>query len=92
MGTTINKMKDKNHDHIAVAGWLSWWEHHHVQQRGRVQFPVRAHNQIAGSIPGRGVYRKWPTALSLSKKSMNISLGEDKKNISALPLRKKKKN
>ena len=49
--TMLNRKKSNKK---GLARWLSWLEHHLVHQRLRVQFLVRAHNWVVGSIPGSG--------------------------------------
>ena len=47
-GTTVTmgdgKKRNKTHRKDAMAGWLSWLEHHPI------------HQKVAGSIPGQGTY------------------------------------
>ena len=46
----------------ALAGWLSWLEHHPV------------HQKVAGSMPSQDVYRRQPIDVSLSQRCFSLSL------------------
>ena len=44
--------------------WLSWFSIMLETKRLRVWFPIRAHAQVVGSIPGSGEYKKQPIDVS----------------------------
>ena len=74
--------------------WLSWWGIILQSERSLVQFPVRAHAWVAGSVPGWGMCGKQPIVfLSLSfyvpSPSLKISkifLKTQNKNINSCEL------
>lgn len=56
-----------------VAQLAGATECHPIQQKVAVRFPIRAHTQVSGSIPGWAAYGKQPVDGSLSLPLSNIS-------------------
>ena len=50
----------------ALVGWLSWLERLPYTKRLQVQYPVRAHASVAGSIRGWSAYRRQRIDVSLT--------------------------
>ena len=85
MNTLALQLKDKVPR--ALAGWLKWWEHCSIHQNIAGSIPVRAHTQVVGLIPGRGVHRQQLIDVSLSHRCLSFSLSPQP----SLSLKKKKK-
>ena len=67
--------------------WLSWLEHYPITERSPVQFLVRGHAGVAGSVPCGSACRRWPMGVSLSYQCSSLFsfslflLNEDKINL-----------
>ena len=54
--------------------WLSWLGIVPQSKRSLVQFLVRAHAWVVGSVPGQGMFERQPIDVSLSHRCFSPSL------------------